>query len=294
MASDGVTLINNAIDWIQANALARGTIDWERVRESARERATQEDAYTVIEEVLRGLGDRHSALLLGWRDRDRADPAPSRLPRATRVADGIGLLDLPAISTHGDAALPYPRAAHLAMRAVGHLPLWIVDLRGNTGGNMWPMLLAAGPLLDNGDSGRFIYPGAPEQRWGYRDGAVYLAGSVQLQLADPLDPLRPQAIAVLTGPSTRSSGEAMTLAFRGFPRTRSFGLPTSGVPTCNRLRRLDENATIALTVGWMADRDGQKFDGPISPDEISEDALGAATSWLRSTAASQRPTRAEG
>lgn len=285
MASDSITLINNAIDWIQANALARGTIDWKRVRELARERAAREDAYTVIEEVLRALGDGHSALRLRSREQDLAEPAPSRLPRATQVADGIGMLELPAVSTHGDAALPYPRAAHLAMRAVGHLPRWIVDLRSNTGGNMWPMLLAAGPLLDNGDSGRFIYTSAPEQRWGYRDGAVYLAGSVQLQVADPLNPLRPQAIAVLTGASTRSSGEAMTLAFRGFPRTRSFGLPTSGVPTCNRLHRLDENAAIALTVGWMADRDGQKFDGPIPPDEISEDALGAATSWLRSTAA---------
>ena len=33
---------------------------------------------------------------------------------------------------------------------------WIVDLRGNFGGNMWPMLLSVEPLIGNGTLGYFV------------------------------------------------------------------------------------------------------------------------------------------
>ena len=35
---------------------------------------------------------------------------------------------------------------------------WIVDLRGNGGGNMWPMLAGIGPILGEGIAGYFIDP----------------------------------------------------------------------------------------------------------------------------------------
>jgi C-terminal processing protease CtpA/Prc len=275
-------LVDSAIDWIQQNALRRDALDWIELRARAHERLKSADRYVVIEEVLKLLGDGHSALRLRWRTQDVADPTPPKRPRAIAIDSGIGLLELPAVSTHGDAALPYPHAAHDDLRELASTTRWVVDLRENEGGNLWPMLLAAGPLLGEGDAGRFIYRGAAEQRWGYRTGAVHLDDMTMLRIVDAARIAGPRAIAVLTGPRTRSSGEAMTLAFRGLPQARAFGAPTSGVPTCNRLHRLDENASIALTVGWMADRNGNTFDGPIEPDEQTDDALGSATRWLRS------------
>jgi C-terminal processing protease CtpA/Prc len=42
---------------------------------------------------------------------------------------------------------------------------WIVDLRGNTGGNMWPMLAGVGPILGEGLAGHFIEPNGVEEPW---------------------------------------------------------------------------------------------------------------------------------
>ena len=41
---------------------------------------------------------------------------------------------------------------------------WIVDLRQNTGGNMWPMIAAVAGLLDRGILGHFL-PDGQRQAW---------------------------------------------------------------------------------------------------------------------------------
>jgi carboxyl-terminal processing protease len=71
----------------------------------------------------------------------------------------------------------------------------------------------------------------------------------------------------LTGMKTASAGEAIVVAFRGRPDTRSFGLYTAGVPTGNEGFTLSDGAVIALTVGVNADRTGQTYDDRIYPDE---------------------------
>ncbi|MGV9658891.1 S41 family peptidase [Streptomyces koyangensis] len=54
-------------------------------------------------------------------------------------------------------------------------------------------------------------------------------------------------VAVLTGPRTASAGEAVAIAFRERPDTRTFGDPTSGVPTANAPYPLSDGALVVLT-----------------------------------------------
>lgn len=121
---------------------------------------------------------------------------------------------------------------------------WIVDLRDNSGGNMWPMLLGMAPLLrtsvvNNEDVGSFETAQGPE-RWTLTATAVQRAGKSVLDFGQSGHVLRqPGApVAVLFGPRTASSGEASVLAWRGRPQTRSFGQPTAGVSTGNNVRTL--------------------------------------------------------
>ncbi len=71
----------------------------------------------------------------------------------------------------------------------------------------------------------------------------------------------------LIGPLTASSGEFTTLALRNRPGTRLFGQPTFGVPTGNETKQLSDGAVLFLTVCLGADRTGERFAGPIPPDE---------------------------
>lgn len=54
---------------------------------------------------------------------------------------------------------------------------WIVDLRGNGGGNMWPMIAGVGPVLGEGTAGAFVDPDDNVTLWGYANGASIADGS---------------------------------------------------------------------------------------------------------------------
>ena len=49
---------------------------------------------------------------------------------------------------------------------------WLIDLRGNGGGNMWPMLAGIAAVLGEGDLGSFQSPGAGASTWLLKDGKI--------------------------------------------------------------------------------------------------------------------------
>jgi carboxyl-terminal processing protease len=107
---------------------------------------------------------------------------------------------------------------------------WIVDLRGNTGGNMWPMLVGVGPILGEGDVGAFKSDSGMIEKWRYQDGEASIIGSngpeeVAAKITGTVYRLKnAPAAAVLIDRGTASSGEAIAVAFRGRNQTRSFGV----------------------------------------------------------------------
>jgi C-terminal processing protease CtpA/Prc len=143
---------------------------------------------------------------------------------------------------------------------------WVVNLRRNTGGNMYPMLLAVGRLIGEGECAGFVYP-THRDSVKHDRGVILLENTPLLRLDHP-SPRRETVpvVAILTSPHTTSSGELVALAFRGLPRTRSFGEATAGVPTANEFFDLPDGARLLLTVALGSDRTGQVYDSPLIPD----------------------------
>src|SRR4030095_3210592 len=54
---------------------------------------------------------------------------------------------------------------------------WIVDVRGNGGGNMWPLFAAVGPVVGSGLLGYFVPPAGQDHSWAYSDGRATIDGS---------------------------------------------------------------------------------------------------------------------
>ena len=131
---------------------------------------------------------------------------------------------------------------------------WIVDLRGNGGGNMWPMIAGVGPIVGEGILGYFVDPVGVESVWEYPTGASFLDGAQYARVTTPYI-LRRQnpRVAVLTNNGVASSGEAVAIAFRQRPNTRSFGTATCGLSTSNRGYPLSDGAVLYLTTSVMAD-----------------------------------------
>lgn len=218
------------------------------------------------------------------------EPGDSR-----KTADpAIGYLDLPGCHGGEEQAAVYAEVAQRLMADIDQTALrgWVVDLRRNTGGNMWPMIAGIGPMPGEDAWLAFVTPHVKETAF-YREGqAGLLPETVLASVEQPyiLRYSRPP-IAVLTGPLTSSSGEFTALAFRGRPRTRSFGEATQGVPTANDLKELCDGALIMLTTALGADRTGRVYDSPLPPDQhvtidwtrigtADDPVLQAAIEWL--------------
>jgi len=221
-------------------------------------------------------------------------------PTGRRLDGGIGYLELPGVSS-GPKAATYDDTVHelLGQFDDGSLRGFIVDLRRNTGGSLWPMLAGIGPLAGAGKVGAFVsaHSGAD---WSY-DAELGAAKSGAYELARVAEPypLRDDLpVAVLAGPLTAGFGEAIAVAFAGRGRTRRFGEGTRGLTTSNTQIPLADGALLVLTVTVHADRTGTRYDDVIPPDEqvaidwtrfgTPEDpVIVAACRWLASAASAK-------
>ncbi|MFG3022096.1 S41 family peptidase [Streptomyces sp. NPDC048254] len=304
MSADARSYLSRALDIMEKNALLRHEVDWERTRRQAfaQARAAQKpsDTYDTIRFVLREVSTTHSSFYDPKEVKEalRASPDASfQGPEGRSLGDHVGYVSLPAVEGSDALYERYVRQGRAAVAKADRTGAcgWVVDLRANRGGNMWPMLAVAGPILGDGKVGMFVDPDGKTYPWTIRNGSPRENGTPHTwgdgtPVADSHAP-----VAVLTDGWTASSGEAVVVAFRGRPHTRSFGADTRGVPTGRNDHRLSDGAVLVLTELKDADRTGRSYDAPIPPDEEiplrsgahSDQVLQAAKKWLVKQAACQ-------
>ncbi|MGI5525896.1 S41 family peptidase [Streptomyces syringium] len=293
------------LDLLQHNALNRDRVDWERLRREAYARTAEAtsaaETHGVIREAIEALGDPHTFFLApedaaeAWSESaTRGAPVPTG-----HLIDGLfGYVAIPEASGAEEADQRYVQAGATVVRDLdAHAPPgWIVDLRGNTGGNMFPMLSVLAPLLGEGHLGSFVdADGEICGKWTLREGVVHVDDDAMelpphfRQLAKPAP-----HIAILTDARTMSAAEATLIAFLGMPNVRTFGAPTAGLATGNAAIDLSDGAVLVLTAVREADRTGRLYGNePIAPHQPvppGGDALTAATDWLAARAEDRPPT----
>jgi len=279
ISPEAAAYLKEALDIMQNNSLHKYDTDWDEIRTSAFEVAqhaqTPADTYGAISYPLVRLGDHHSQFLppADFIQRQESTVSESPSPRGKLLLGKLGFVALEGFI--GPQGAEY---ATLVQQLIRNLDTqgacgWIVDLREHVGGNMWPGLAGLGPILGNGKAGAFVDPDGNKVDWGYRDGQAFLGDYVQVQVDGPVSQLKlvSSPVAVLTGVNTASAGEALVVAFRGRPTTRSFGLYTTGLSTGNQGFPLSDGAWIVLTTSVYADRTGQTYGDRIYPDEVVDD-----------------------
>ena len=190
------------------------------------------------------------------------------LPQGSVIDGRFGYVHLAGFSGTSEDSVAYATAIQSALALADQKPLlgWIVDLRVNTGGNMFPMIAGLGPLLGDRKLGSFVFASNRED-WKYENGAAY---TVTTKLAEVKGPVKLRQfdlpIAVLTSGYTASSGEATLISFLGDPRVKTFGASTYGVPTGNESYPMSDGAMLVLCTCLEADRTGKTYDSAIPPD----------------------------
>jgi len=218
--------LEQVVTIMQGNSINRLTIDWAALRAQVFEVAgaaqTIPDTYPAIRTALGRLADDHSAYrsadgasLLLVRNRSCASSGGPARPAGLPAT--IGYVSVGSFSGTAAEATTFANNIQAVIRGDDRdrLAGWIVDLRGNGGGNMSPMIAGLGPVLGEGLLGFFISPTGATTSWEYRDGASY-SGANAIQRVD--NPYRVQRdrprVAVLSDTAVASSGEATLIAFR--------------------------------------------------------------------------------
>ncbi|RYF64370.1 MAG: hypothetical protein EOO39_26805 [Cytophagaceae bacterium] len=288
------TYLNKAISLVKKHALVRDSIPWKETEATMFSLATgmqsEAEAHTVVAyllNVMRRHGDNHShfqrpvSVKNLYADKP-AEDAPK--PEGRYLGEGVGYVAVPRFwgvnsareTEFTEAIQRIIQSVDTAQATVG----WVVDLRKNQGGNMWPMIAGLRPLIGEGTLGYFV-SGKREQPWTYKSAAPK---SYTLRH-------NPTRIAVLIGPQTASSGEMTALSFIGLPTVRTFGLKSGGYTTANQSFTLPDGAELYLAVSGSADRTKKTYPHGIVPDEevkadsqgTTDATLAAAKAWLTSS-----------
>lgn len=286
--------LDHALDTLRAKHINSAKADWSDLRAEAYAAAagakTTADTYGAISTTIGALGEKHS-----YFDRPRppqpagGSPAPNPYLQAPtgELRGRIGVVVVPALTTRTPEEQAFGRTyiqtLHRLLSEYDQRGAcgWIVDLRGNTGGNMWPMLQGLAPILGPGPFGAFVTPTGERSQWVLRDGRI-TTGDEDNPPGFPRIRAAYAPVAVLMGPRTLSSGEMTAVAFRGRADTRFFGQPTGAYSTANQMIALSDGAALVVTTAFVEDRDGVAFTGAIPPDEITplDQADEAAEAWL--------------
>lgn len=169
---------------------------------------------------------------------------------------------------------------------------WIVDLRFNGGGNMYPMMEGLSPLLGEGVIGGVTDAGGRQiSTWTIKDGDFYYDDYQPVDLENDCKLSKPPKIAILISQYTSSSGEAVAVAFKQRPQTRFFGLQTSGLVTVTDWTPIGTDLVASVSIGYYADRKGKEYRDSLDPDEVfdfnpaddlaTDKAMIAAIKWLK-------------
>lgn len=276
-SSPNQTYVRDAIQHMDRKGLYAEGEAWEAMKKEAlsQDPETLEDAQEIINKAAKVAGGKHSYLMPADKVQAREKRSNEEVsPSITMREDGICMIHLPAYAGDDENCLRYARTV------LDSIPDTVkgvcIDLRGNHGGNMYPMIAAVHRFLPDDVFLKF------KMRRRFQSVMPINKEFVAKVVGIDIEPCINCPVAILTDDATASSGEAVLLCFRGLDYVQVFGAPTAGYASANESIIFDNGSILALTVSCDIARTGEIFcDDPIVPDVETDSPEEDAMFWLK-------------
>jgi carboxyl-terminal processing protease len=235
--------LNSMLDHAQSASLYRQNVNWSKLRNEVLERAgkmaSMQEMQPAFNYLLEAIGDEHGKIFFqqnvvayyfgGLKDHHNGFDVNiyNAIQSGQKYSFEVKILG-PDIGYVRLCGMPmgdnYKMAEELGRKICyvqDELPQnWVLDLRYNGGGNMFPMAEALVPLLGEGPAGGTDGIADNEDAvWQVIDEKFYY-GNFSLAVPKMCLFSRLPKIAVLTSMYTTSSGEAIAVMFKGRDHTR--------------------------------------------------------------------------
>lgn len=287
--------LSKALELLKQRHVNSSTANWEKLEETAYENIAgaeeTEDTYPAIRELLQKLKERHSFLIephsvdapSATNSKDKGNPKIA-MPSWNLAKGRFATIRLPQLNTIGQNGEAVGRDyAYKIRHGIEKMDRqnpcgWIVDLRQNGGGNMWPMLAGLNPLLGDPPFGYFVQQDGTTTPWLRVNEESWLDSKFQKFSFNNIK----APVAVLLSGKTASSGEMVAISLIGRANVRTFGQPTAGFTTANETHKLSDGAILVITVSTVRDRNSLDYTGAIQPDRVTNATITekAAQKWL--------------
>ena len=292
ISNEAYNYLTEALAYLEKGSVNKTFINWDSLKEEVYKKASNavvpSDTYDAIKLAISLLGDNHSFFMVPNEVSYLETKNNDQDSKALLIDHDIGYLLVPTCWVLSENAI---REFALSLQQKiqdmdNELSKWIVDLRGNMGGNMWPMVLGLRPLIRAETFGFFSDGSGEYYPWKFDGMSVKVSDFEIYTLNAPSYQLKASnlRIAVLVDHQTGSSGEATAIAFIGGDQTRVFGQKTGGFTSANEAIKLSDRAVIVLATTYLSDRLGKIYRDGITPDQITEagdSTLDAAIHWLK-------------
>ncbi len=246
--------------------------------------STEDELMKEVIETLQSCGDRHSFYSNRKQTaKKKSKETKHQFPDSKIIKEKFGYLSLPAFtSLSSDLKKHYTDTLRTQIERLDKqykIEGWIVDLRDNTGGNMWPMIAGLNPLIKDNTVGYFTYDNGKSSKWKSRSKRPQgVAKPTNTYKCENLN----NKIAVILNNRTSSSGEMTAISLIGLDRVKTFGKETAGYTSVNSSYNLSNKAMLFLATGYSQNRNKITYKNTITPDFMVEDSMLMKTveDWL--------------
>lgn len=277
------TYVESVLRVADQKAIHRNSPDYTPARRAALDAAenaqSYEDIYGPLDAALKAAGGKHSGISSPHQLAESEEKSPAQSP-SVNTQDSIVTVTVPALDGFSGDGPAYAETLARGLDDELHAGACgvIVDLRGNTGGDMGPMLAGLSPILADGTAMEF-YGGEDNISRVTVSGGSVTGGGSPTEVTGISKHNVP--VALLTDNLTASSAEAVLVSFAGLDNAQSFGTPTAGYASANQAFEMPDGAVVRITTLQYRDRTGHVYEeAPITPDVETAEAEKEARAWL--------------
>lgn len=296
------------------------TINWDSLQKQVYSKAanasTTQHLKPALETLLNGLRDHHGRFLDAtnyatlayftdyknqrYKDTRTKDPETWKAVNDTALKFGyrllknnIGYLKIVGIGPNVDIQKESEKIRNAVIKlSKKKVTGWIIDLRYNGGGNMYPMVSGIAPIIGDGIAGKLVSANYDTLfKWTIDKGNfTYDVPGVITLPNKPTFRVLPK-VAVLTSRWTASSGEVVATTLKGRPDTKFFGEATGGFATNTGWEIINDKIIMVISTGMFCDRNGVVYEKNIPVDmevlfEVEKNTdkdkcIAEAVKWLR-------------
>lgn len=306
--------IDSSLTILRNNSLYSKKMDWKNIEKNVYAKAgtakTNTDVFDALKIAFNALDDKHAAYYsyndqykiedteLNARFDDSLKAALAKGPRIVQKMIGdVAYINVPFMGVQKQSQID--ELANAVNNAIAALSKsnpkgWVIDLRLNAGGNIRPMLGGLAPFFKDGVVSYYIdRNGKAEEPSSFKNNEFYIDGNRQATVATKAMPLTNAKVAILIGPGTASSAEAVANIFRQRGNARLFGEKSAGRANSTNGFVFNKNQSYFLiSTSYLGDRNKKALPEFVKPDErvkannafnnLSEDnVVKAALKWLK-------------